>query len=187
VYGCSVSREFRPGSPVVINVVSAASGADRFSQQFVLRYDVDCCIFSENTRELYMTSVSATRGFRVTNCVFSGSLPPGDIYLATSGNAETSETALFSYVYFATALCPNSLPAPTPPKSPEPTVPQTPAVTTTRSPQETQPITAPQTGEATPLGSPAHGTDSFTRDVRRPRSLGLVVRTLTFSLVLRSI
>jgi hypothetical protein len=75
-------------------------------------FEVHHCIFWGNTQELHITSLNAMRPkFWVTNCVFSGSLPAGNIYNQNVNNTVGTPTASFAHVHFATAVCPNLLPA----------------------------------------------------------------------------
>jgi hypothetical protein len=101
-------------------------------------FEVDGCIFSGNSVEFYMAYPSRSDGFSVMDCVFQDSLPPGNIYKATTDNQfETSPTS-FSFTYFATEYCPNAPPERTP----------------ADSPQETASMAPAQSDAATPAGSP---------------------------------
>jgi hypothetical protein len=106
-------------------------------------FDVDGCIFSNNTAELYMPS-GIDPGFSVRNCVFSGSIPPN--VTQDTDNHFNTVTASLAFAYFATGECPN-----------EPIV-ETPA----ESPPETPELTPVQSLDATPEESPqASDSDLF--------------------------
>jgi hypothetical protein len=156
-------------------------------------FEIDRCIFRGNTRELHIESPSSSQPkFSVTNCVFSGSLPSGDIYQKAVNNSVEMETASFAYLYFSTSACPNLWPAATPTKSPQATSEQTaeatPEPTLTATPEPTSITTREQTAEATPertaqetsTDSPdasptSHFSLSLSRAVRSHRIVSTVV------------
>jgi hypothetical protein len=123
---------------------------------FIYGFEVNQCIFSGNTIEFRLApDASAWDGFSVTNCVFSGPLPSGDIYRAVSGNQFETVTASFSLTYFATEYCPN------------PPLDRTPS----ESPDETPSLTPAQSVAATPTDSPeATASSHFNDSARLPHT-----------------
>jgi hypothetical protein len=113
-------------------------------------FDVSSSIFSGNTRELCIVSSSPSQKFSVSNCVFSGLLPPGNFYKMTTDNQLQTQTASFPFVYYGTQYCPNASPTKSPIESPA----ASPAKSATQSPKTTPERPAVPSVAATPTDSP---------------------------------
>jgi hypothetical protein len=144
---------------------NSCSSSDGLLSGYYRGFDVDRCIFSRNTPELYIYQVGSRpmdHRFSLTNCVFSGQLPAEKFCRQRVNNSPNMQTASLHYVYFATTACPNQVYfAPTPgatseqtaeataEETPEATSRQTSEATMEQTPEQTTQVTTEQTQEAT--------------------------------------
>jgi hypothetical protein len=132
-------------------------------------FNVDRCIFSGNSRELFIYVLSSKnhyQKFSVTNCVFSGSLPAGNLYELTESNSPGVNTESLAYSLLATSACAHFTPRRTPSQSPE----ETPAETLPEATEQTLDETSVQPSEETPAQTPEETPAQTSEETPAPTS-----------------